>query len=411
MNYLDFHKDSIVIDTHNDALSHLVDESTWLPKLNLKANLENQTKYGHVDLDKLKKGSLNAAFFAVCAPEKYFSGKVLDRVLALLNAFYFNIENNSDSLKRVNGDTIEFEKILQKKEKIAAIPTLEGLDMLVESRGIELLKQLNDLGVKEMSLTWNDSNQLAEGLNSVYANGKPSEPGLTFFGENVLKKMNRLGILVDVSHLHKRSYFDVLNVTGAPVIASHSGVEGVYKHRRNFSDKELHALADNGGVIQINFASSFLCEDETAASVKKIVDHVEYAKNLIGADHVGLGSDFDGAKVPKDLKDFSGYHKITREMMNRGFLEEDIVKILAENTLRVIKEVEKQQIELTKKDYDEIKDYDEKIKTSSVGVIINGQVLGWDNIDSGFVDGFNVITFVLENNQGKEIRSTRIFYI
>ncbi len=480
MDFSELHEKSVVIDTHNDALSHLIDETTWLPKFNLKENLENVTKYGHVDLDKLKRGSLNAAFFAICAPERFFPGKVLSRTLAMLNAIFMNIKDNSDSLELIVAGTGELETVVKEKTKIAVVVTLEGIDSLDETRGIELLRQFDDLGIKVMGLTWNYSNQVAEGLNSVYSDGKTkaSPPGLSPLGEKVVKEMNKLGIVIDVSHLHSRSFYHVLKISDVPVIASHSGVKGVYEHRRNFSDEELYALADKGGVIQINFASNFLSEIESEASVGRIVDHVEYAKNLVGRDHVGLGSDFDGTKVPPDLKDFSEYPKITREMMNRGFSDDEIEKILGKNILKVMKEIEAKSSKEYKidtaidtagtgkvdtgnfsldqkvfgkkatgieiephfemgtifEDKDPllgatINEYEDKAREDKIKIIMNGQVFTPDDIDSWshpifkktskavyfkppFLDQeFNVITFSIHTELGKELRATRIYHI
>ncbi|UMZ74912.1 dipeptidase [Natranaerofaba carboxydovora] len=459
MDYLEFHHNVLVVDTHNDAITHLVDQDTWLCNLNLGEGLGNKTKYGHVDIDKITKGGINVAFFSICAPERYQQGRVLDRVLALINAIYFNVTTNPDKLKLVVDGAKELEEIKPKEDKIAIVPTFEGLDMLDETKGIELLRQFNDLSIKVMSLTWNDSNQVAEGLNSVLLDGREVEPGLTSLGKKIIQEMNKLGIVIDVSHLHKNSYWDVLKVSNAPVLASHSGACGVYKHRRNFSDDELYGLADNGGVIQINFARDFLCENKSNATACKVVDHIEYAVKLIGAEHVGLGSDFDGACMPLDIDDASKYPKITQEMINRGFKEDEIEKILGKNTLRIIREVEEKSNVNKDSNNDSnnsehvgiemvphfemgtvfedktpllgvtINQYDQKINESSIKAILDGCVYEPDNIDSWShpvskktskvvyltpqiqTGGFHIITFAGKTTGGKELRKTGIFYI
>lgn len=456
------HKNTLVIDTHNDVLSYLQDNSTWLPKLDLTDDLKGLTKYGHVDINKLKEGGVNAAFFAVFAPESYYPGKTLDRALALINALYFNVQNHFEELKLFSGRPEDLESLDPANDELLVIPSMEGMDMIKEDEDLLLLSQLYDLNVGMVSLTWNDSNHLAEGLNSKYPDGSTSHKGLTSLGKKVIQELNRLGIIIDVSHLHKRSYWEVLECSKVPVMASHSGACGVYEHRRNFTDEELKALAENGGVIQINFARDFLCSrEDKSAGVSKIVDHIEHVVDLVGVWHVGLGSDFDGAQMPQDMEDASCYPCITDELLKRGFSEWEIKKILGENTLRLMKEI-RSNASVTHKIADTseleffphfemgtvfeekepllgvtINEYEDEIREDSIKIIMDGRIYEPDSIDSwthphlsksskavyftpkAFTEdkeytspgGFHVVSFRGENGAGEEISKTAIYYI
>ena len=348
----EIHREALVLDAHNDLLLWLTpphDLFPWeaeppqsfLPVLNLNQDLDGITRYGHIDLSKLKEGGLDVPFFAVFSSERYARGRSLDKALAQVYAFHYNMKGNREKIAqaRTLGD---IEK-LTRKGKIAAVLTVEGADYIEEPGGKELLHQLYDLGVKVLAPTWNYSNELAEGLYSEHWNGRPSPDnmGLTAYGENIVQKMNDLGMIIDVSHLHENSFWDVLEKTRAPVIASHSSASGVREHPRNLSDEQLKALAENGGVIHIAFVPDFLTPENKTSSVESIVDHIDYVVDLVGVEHVGVGSDFDGAPMPPDIDDASDLPLITEELVRRGYKEKEINKILGGNTLSILKETEK----------------------------------------------------------------------
>lgn len=334
-NALKLHIDSIVVDSHNDAMMKIVDEYTWLPVTDIRYETNNQ-----IDIPKMRAGNLKVGFFAAYT-SAYFGNpnKAMSRTLALLNALYWTEKNNSDIFKIVKNYP-EIERAIL-DWKIAAVPSIEGAYAISKNNGVELLKQFHDLGVKAIGFTWNYSNELGEGAYGAYADaiGTPSSGGLTELGEEIIKEMNRLGMIVDVSHLNTDTFWDVIKTTNAPIIASHSGVYSLKPHERNLNDEQLLAIAENGGVVGMVLYRGFI-KDMHNTYIKDFVDHIDYAVNLIGIDHVGLGSDFDGGEIPLDMKDSSELYKITDELVKRSYSPEDIQKILGKNTLRVIKEVE-----------------------------------------------------------------------
>ena len=335
MNALKLHTDSIVVDTHNDTMMRIIDEETWLPVTDIRYDTNN-----HIDIPKMRAGNLRVAFFAAYSTAYYGNpNRSLSRTLALINALYWTENKNSD-IFNITSSFNEIEKAV-KDWKIAAVPTIEGAYSISKKNGIELVRQYHDLGIKAIGFTWNYSNELGEGAYGSYADatGTPSSGGLTKLGEDVIREMNKLGMIVDVSHLNVKTFWDVINTTKAPIIASHSGVYALKPHQRNLNDEQLKAIAKNGGVVGMVLYRGFVKELDNAY-IKDYVDHIDYAVNLIGIDHVGIGSDFDGGDIPMDLKDVSEIYKITDELVKRGYKEEDIKKLLGKNTLRLIKEVE-----------------------------------------------------------------------
>src|SRR5699024_2172603 len=165
----------------------------------------------------------------------------------------------------------------------------------------------------------------------------PSEGGLTELGADVIREMNALGIIVDVSHMARDTFWDVIEVSEAPIIASHSGVNALKDHPRNLTDEQLVALKENGGVISIVYYPAFLTDNETG-HVDDIIDHIDYAVDLIGIDHVGLGSDYDGAPMPEDLRNASDFPKIIEELAFRGYTKQEIEQIIGGNILRLFEE-------------------------------------------------------------------------
>ena len=332
------HYDSIVVDTHNDTMMKVINSITWLPK----TNIGNETGF-QIDIPKLKKGGLNVVFFS--AFTSGFWKNSFERsnsvILALLNALYWTEANNQDSIKIASRHNQVLDIV--KTGKIAAIPTIEGAYSLNEANGIELLNQYYDIGVRVIALQWNYSNALGEGTSKKYKNGTTSETGLTNLGKEIVKEMNRLGMIVDVSHMSEATFWDVIETSNSPIMASHSGVYSIKNHRRNLTDRQIQALATKGGVVQIVFFPGFLGDGHI--SISSIVDHIDYVVNLVGVDYVGLGSDFDGAKMPKDLPDASYTYRITEELVCRGYSESDIKKILGENSLNLLNRIEKHSAE------------------------------------------------------------------
>jgi membrane dipeptidase len=419
---------------------HIVDEDTWLPAL----DIGEETSL-HADIPKLQSGGLNAPFFAAYTSGYYDNNpRSISRTLALINALYWTEEQNPNDL-RITTATKEIRQAVR-DNKIAAVPTIEGAYSMEEGNAIGLLHQYNDLGIRAIGFNWNYSNALGEGADRVYGDPDrtPSEGGLTDLGAEVAREMNKLGIVIDVSHMSRNTFWDVMKVTEAPVIASHSGVNAIKNHQRNLTDEQLIALKENDGVINIVFYPVFLT-DNPQGYVEDVVDHIDYAVNLIGIDHVGLGSDFDGAAMPADLQDASQLPEITKELVKRGYTKPEIEKILGKNTLRVIQEAER----LAENDPSKRGVSPDIMPTFEMGEIIDtrtplltaeirterGPAVD-ENSFKVIVDGieyepeynretstlllqvpedleerFHVVTFEAANRAGKVTRETRIFYI
>lgn len=332
-NPLKLHIDSLVVDGHNDTMLRTIDEGTWLPREDIRKGTSL-----HADLWKLRAGNISVPFFAAYSSPFYGQPeRSLSRTLAIFNALYWTERNNPDILEIVSTYD-EIEKALLNR-RIAAVPTIEGAYSITHGNWEELLLQYRDLGVKAIGFTWNYSNELAEGLYRAYGdyNGTPSEGGLTHLGIRTLERMNQLGIIADVSHLSEESFWDVMANSKSPVMASHSGAYGAYPHPRNLKDDQILAIGENGGVIGVVYHDEFVA-GPGKTYVKDIVDHMEHIIDLVGVDHVGLGSDFDGAYLPVDLEDASKVYRITGELVERGYGDREIRKILGLNMLRVIKE-------------------------------------------------------------------------
>ena len=331
----DGHTASIIVDSHIDTLTKVIDDETWLPTTDIGTDTHFES-----DIPKLKAGGINVPFLAAYTPGFYKNtARSLSHTLAMINALYWIEENNPTDLKMTSTTDEIFEVLGQ--GKIAAVPTIEGAYSLDENNAIELVRQYHDLGVVTIGFTWNYSNALGEGAHRVFDDQMktPSNGGLTELGKEVALEMNRLGMMIDVSHMAESTFWDILEVSKAPIIATHSGIDKLHNHARNLTDEQLLALAENGGVVGIVFYPTFLT-NTGKATISDVVDHIDYAVDLIGVDHVAIGSDFDGATLPSDLQDASEMGKLIDELISREYSVIDIMKILGLNTLRVMQEVE-----------------------------------------------------------------------
>lgn len=418
------HYNSIVVDGHNDTMMKILDEETWLPIVDIGNITDN-----HIDIPKLLDGGINVAFFAAFT-EGYYGNdtRSISRILALINALYFTAKNNPDTFQIVT--TVNEINNTVKENQIAALTTIEGLYGLNEENYLDLLNQFYDLGIRVIAPTWNYSNNIGEGCNKVYGDTAktPSEGGLTKLGEKVIEEMNKLGIVVDVSHLSEETFWGVIKNTKSPIIASHSGVYNLRNHSRNLKDDQLSAIKENGGVVSVVLFPCFI-SDKDRVYIKDFVDHIDYIVSLIGIDHVGIGSDFDGAQMPIDLYDSSQMYKITDELISRGYKECDIEKILGGNLLRVLQEVQNigmSNIEGLEGDIQYF-GHELKVKTNksidldvvNLKVIINGKsfkpIVDNENLsisyhlDEPLSEKFYVVSFQV--NEGINIkRCTKIIY-
>ena len=330
------HQDALVLDSHNDSIvSHIrrgnqsiADESRKQRGRHsgtvafLRGRL-GPAKDIELNIPKMKEGGVDAAFFAVDVTLAW-----KNHLAYALDAFGFfkaEVEANSDDIliARTAGDIIR----AKSEGKIAAVLVIENSEGV--ERSLNVLAMLHEVGVRSITLTHN-LNTWAGAGNEEHDSGG----GLTHFGEDLVREMNLLGILVDVSHVSERMFFDALEVTEKPVIASHSNSKAICDHPRNLSDEQIKVLAESGGSIGITFVPPFI--DDNEPSLERMLDHIDHIVEQVGDDHVGLGSDFDGGGDM--FKDATEYPTITDALLARGYSAESVRKILGGNHLRVFEQ-------------------------------------------------------------------------
>jgi membrane dipeptidase len=318
-DYQRLHSESIVVDAHCDTLTAMLEQ---------QRRLGDSSGKGHLDLFRLKTGGIKVQFFAAfIAPQ--FKHIAFRRALELINLYYREIKANNKNIVHIESLAGIYDAL--GAGKIAAVLSVEGGEAL-ECR-LDALRMLYHLGVRSLTLTWNNRNDLGDGVLAGKTGG-----GLTSFGLAVVKELNRLGMLVDVSHLSEKGFWDVLQYSEHPVMASHSNCQALCAHSRNLSDQQIEALARKGGVMGITYVPDFLGGKES--SVDKILDHIDHAVLVGGVNCVGLGSDFDGiVHPPSGLEDCSKIYVITKGLIERGYHYSTVKKILGENFLRIIKQV------------------------------------------------------------------------
>lgn len=368
--YLKIHKEAIVIDTHNDILMKTVDKGVLLDQ-----DLTGKT---HSDLNRWKKGGLDVQIFSVYSDGAVKNAySIANREMDSLDAV---VARNPNKIIKVANSTELLKAI--KEEKIAAMFGVEGGHMIEDD--LNKLEAFYKRGARYLTLTHNVAPSWATSAADETTNPNLLQKGLTDFGIQVVTKMNELGMMIDVSHSGDQTFWDVIKITKKPIIASHSSVYSLVPSRRNLKDDQIKAIAKNGGVIMINFHPGFIDssfgEKETAFLKKyaiegdslinsgmdewymmdylykkyldeaelmrpplsKLIDHIDYIVKLVGVDYVGLGSDFDGINLtPLQLDDVSTYPLITKALLEKGYNEKNIIKILGSNFLRVLKENEK----------------------------------------------------------------------
>lgn len=309
----------IILDAHCDTLSKILD---------LQADLYENT--GHVDIARIKKYDGFVQFFASFVDPAYGQAYAMRRALKIIDEAYRQFEKHKDVIMLCcNYKDI---KSALNTGKVAAILSLEGGDALQGE--LSSLRILYRLGIRSVTLTWNYRNEIADGVLDASSGG-----GLTSFGKNVVKEMNALGMLVDVSHISERGFWDVLELSTAPVIASHSNARSVCDSPRNLTDNQMKGLFSKGGVMGLNLYPAFL-NQSNKASVKDIIKHIEHICSLGGYDNIGLGCDFDGIEsTPQDIKGVEDIGLIFDELLKLNYSEDFIRKLAGENFLRVIKQV------------------------------------------------------------------------
>ncbi len=309
------------VDAHCDTITTI-----------MKTGGALKSNTGHIDIDRLKKYDSFVQFFAAfISPEQAKMG-ALRRTLDIIDKLYREIEINKNDIMLCRNYNDIVNAI--NSGKVAAVLTIEGGEALEGS--LSVLRMLYQLGVRAITLTWNFRNQIADGVADSVTNG-----GLTPFGREVVSEMNRLGMMVDVSHLSEAGFWDVIHLSSAPIIASHSNAKKICKHSRNLTDEQLLALKKNGGVTGINLYPFFVINDGKA-EMKHVISHIEHIVGLTGEDTLGLGSDFDGIdKTPVGLEGVQYFRDLINELLKLNYSESLINKIAGENFLRVIKTVVK----------------------------------------------------------------------
>ena len=310
-----------ILDSHCDTPSQIY-------RLSLDMSCENEGT--HVDFPKLKRGEVDGAFFALYIPASMDAEpeKGFEYALKMLEATRRSVEENSH-LAAFAGSREQAYK--NKAEgRFSVFLGLENGSPIGES--LNNLKYFYDNGIRYITLCHSGNNQICDSC----ATSVKRWGGLSPFGREVVAEMNRLGLLIDVSHVSDDTFYDVLKYSVKPVVATHSCCRALCDHPRNMTDDMIRALAQAGGVIQINFYPIFLDSSESA-SVARIADHIDHAVNLAGIDHVGIGSDYDGIEVtPEGMEDISMMPKLFDELRERGYSESDLFKIAGENFFRIL---------------------------------------------------------------------------
>lgn len=306
-----------IIDGHCDTLSNLLDKS-------LNINSEEN----HISLNKLIAGNVGIQFFAAWIGPRPKYGSPLKRALRLIDTYYQMLSSASLVLRPILGYG-DIKSI--KENQLGTILTIEGGEVLEGE--LSNLRILYKLGVRLMTLTWNHRNEIGDGVMETSAQG-----GLSMFGADVVKEMNRLGMIIDVSHLSERGFWDVISLSETPIIASHSNAAALCKHPRNLSDEQIKALHAKNGLIGINFYPSFLSENK--ASIDDIIKHIEYIAALTNIDILGFGSDFDGIEtLPIGVEGPQSFPIIIERLLRLNYKEEDVRKIMYKNYLRLLKSI------------------------------------------------------------------------
>jgi len=378
------HDSAIVIDTHADTPQRFVDE-------NFDIGNSDPKDIGQLSLDKAKAGNLGAEFFSIWVDPTTNQGHFARRTLDLIDSVYEQAARHPDRMMMAfSPEDIER---AHKEHKLAALMGIEGGHSI--ENDIRLLRDYYRLGVRYMTLSWSNTNEWADSSGDLDDPKVQHHNGLTDFGKQVVLEMNRLGMMVDISHVSDKTFWDTIATTKAPVIASHSSARALTNHPRNMSDDMLRAVAKNGGVVQVNFFSAFVDENfRKAAEAQKadrdaaaadylakrqaaglpvsyldrerierewlakiprppfnsLIDHIDHIAKVAGVEHVGLGSDFDGVSgaTPQGIDSAADLPKITQALLDRGYKPDDIRKILGGNLLRVFKQVENVSREMQK---------------------------------------------------------------
>jgi membrane dipeptidase len=378
----EIHDSALIIDTHADTPQRFLDEG-------FDIGSTDPNDIGHISLDKARRGNLGAEFFSIWVEPETNQGRFAKHTFDLIDAVYEQAAHHPDRMMMAFS-TADIERV-HRAHKFAALMGIEGGHSI--EADIHLLRDYYRLGVRYMTLSWSNTNEWADSSGDINDPKIQHHNGLTDFGKQVVLEMNRLGMMVDISHVADKTFWDAIATTKAPVIASHSSARALVNAPRNMTDDMLKAVAKNGGVVQVNFFNGFIDEnfrkaeeaqrpDQEAARqkyiaqmksegkevnyieldrierewiakiprppLKSLIDHIDHIAQVAGVDHVGLGSDFDGVSgaTPQGIDSAADLPKITQALLDRGYSAEDLHKILGGNLMRVFREVERVSREL-----------------------------------------------------------------
>ncbi|EFK59909.1 dipeptidase [Sphingobacterium spiritivorum] len=363
-DYKQIHKDLIVVDGHNDVIY----ESIFKGK-----DIAKRLTTGHTDLPRLKEGGVDVQVFAVWSDDKNWKKGAFKHANDQIDALEKMISGNSDQIELAKSSK-DIDAILN-KGKIAAVIGVEGGNM-IESK-IENLEKLYDRGVRYLTLTWNYNLPWVTAAAIEVKTSSDKGKGLTAHGKDIIRRMNELGMMVDLSHGGEKTFYDVIATSTKPILVSHSNAYTLMPHYRNLKDEQLEALKKNGGVIGVNFYSGFLdptytervrklyrkhfgdkgnyklsptrqyeklpkkLQQEANAPMSKLLEHINYLVKKVGVDHVAIGSDYDGIESPpRELDDVSKFPLLTKALLEQGYSKEDVGKIMGGNFLRLLRENE-----------------------------------------------------------------------
>ena len=371
------HASALIVDTHADTPQRFLDAGYDIGST-------DPNDIGHISLEKARRGNLGAEFFSIWVDPQTTQGNYARHSFDLIDSVYEQAAHHPDRMMMAFS-TADIERA-HRQHKLAALMGIEGGHSI--ENDMHLLRDFYRLGVRYMTLSWSNTNEWADSSGDIDDQKVQHHNGLTDFGKQVVVEMNRLGMMVDISHVADKTFWDAIATTKAPVIASHSSARALVNAPRNMTDDMLKAVAKNDGVIQVNFFNGF--DDETfrktldaqakdhAAAIqrfvdeqkalgkpvdyvqvdrierewmakiprpplKALIDHIDHIAKVAGVDHVGLGSDFDGVSgaTPQGIDSASDLPKITQALLERGYSAEDIAKILGGNLMRVFREVER----------------------------------------------------------------------
>jgi membrane dipeptidase len=371
-DYRTIHRNALVVDTHNDVVQWMLHG----------IDISQRSPHGQSDLPRFVEGGVDVQMFSIWVPPEKNTRSYFDQAMEQIDSVESFARRNPERVG-LAGRTEEIEQLVN-GGKFVSMLGVEGGHCIEDD--LTKLDQLYQRGVRYMTLTWNYSTGWAtSAADETNAKSTLSHKGLTDFGRQVVHRMNELGMMVDVSHVGEQTFWDAVEASDKPIIASHSSVWSLTRHRRNLKDDQIKAIAQSGGVVFVTFVPAFIDSgyntradelerrfkpsiDSLAATIhadehitgmliaehlsahyrpilpplSAVIDHIDYIAKLVGVDHVGIGSDFDGSyTMPADLYDVTYLPNVSRELLDRGYSERDVRKILGENFMRVLKEIER----------------------------------------------------------------------